>query len=113
MLSEIELKRIEKSLQPLLVPRTKPHVMSGSQVGYRVKGHEVVLFTRRPMLMEPDEEIEFELAKFKFTRTTGLWHLYWQRASGRWQGYEPFAVSENFSELSQEVLRDPYGCFWG
>ena len=113
MFTELEQKRIEKSLASLLKERTSPHVMSGGTVSFRVKGHEVLLFTKRTHYKDPTLEIEFELAKFKFVRTTGLWNLFWQRANGRWQGYEPLMASKQFEILVEEVSRDPYGCFWG
>ncbi len=113
MLSEFELKKVEKAVAPLLLPRGTPHVMSGGEAGYRVKGHEVLLFTRRKRWNNQNEEIELDLAKFKYVRASNLWHLYWQRASGKWQGYEPLAVARDIEVLAQEVLRDPHGCFWG
>jgi hypothetical protein len=113
MLDELEKKRVEKALAVLLRPRTTPHVMSGGEVGFRIKGHEVLLYTARPHYREPDAILEMGVAKFRFVRTTRLWNLYWHRASGKWQGYEPFPASSDFGELVQEVLQDPYGCFWG
>ena len=113
MLSEIELKRVEKSIAPLLELRERPHVKSGGQANYRVKGHEVLLFTSLPSFRAPEKEVELGVAKFKFIRKSGDWRLYWYRANGRWQSYEPFATSKDFNDLAQEVLSDPYGCFWG
>jgi hypothetical protein len=113
MLSELELRQVDKAMQSLLKPRVVPHVMSGGQVSYRVKGHEVVLYTMRPHYRDHSNLLEFELAKFKFVRTTKLWHLYWQRANGKWEGYEPRAISKQLDELAREVLVDPHGCFWG
>ena len=113
MFTELEQKRIEKSLASLLKERTISHVMSGGAVGFKLKGHEVLLFTKRPHYKDPTLEIELELAKFKFIRTTGLWKLFWYRANGRWQSYEPLSSAKQIEVLVAEVNRDPYGCFWG
>ncbi|MES2824908.1 MAG: DUF3024 domain-containing protein [Pseudomonadota bacterium] len=113
MFTELEQKRIEKCLLPLLKERTDAHVMSGGTVDFSVKGHEVLLFTKRPHFQDPTLEITLELAKFKFVRTTGLWNLFWQRANGRWQSYEPLSSAKQIETLVKEVDSDPYGCFWG
>ncbi len=111
--TELEQKRIVKSLASLLKERTTPHVASGGTVDFRVKGHEVLVFTKRPYYRDPTIEIELELAKFRFVRTTGLWNLFWHRANGRWQSYKPLSSGKQIEVLAEEVNRDPHGCFWG
>lgn len=111
--SEIDLKRIEKALLPLCKARASAHVKSGGTVEFRIKGHEILLYSRRPHWKEPDIETESGIAKFKYVRTTNTWSLLWQRASLKWQGYEPLPVADSIQELAQEVQADPYGCFWG
>ena len=112
-LSEFELKKIEKALLPLCKVRTSPHVKSGGVVEYRVKGHEVLLFSRRPKWKHPEEETETGIAKFKYQRTTNTWHLYWLRQTLKWSEYEPLPVADSIQELANEVQADPCGCFWG
>ena len=111
--NDIELAKIDRALKPLCKARTSPHIKSGGTVEYRIKAHEVLLYTRRPLWDNPDEEIELGVAKFKYQRTTNTWHLYWLRASLKWNGYEPFPVAASIQELADEVQVDPYGCFWG
>ena len=36
-----------------------------------------------------------------------------QRASGRWQGYEPCAEVTTIEAFCNTVEDDVYGCFWG
>jgi hypothetical protein len=33
------------------------------------------------------------VAKLKFNRKAGEWRLFWQRASLRWESYEPLAAN--------------------
>jgi hypothetical protein len=36
-----------------------------------------------------------------------------QRASLRWESYEPLAANRELSVLVEEIDRDPHGCFFG
>jgi len=58
-------------------------------------------FTRRPF------------AKFRYVKTSDLWHIYWMRASGKWQAYEPDPVAFTINEVLQIIEADRYGCFFG
>ncbi len=101
MLSELERKQIANALEPMLVRRGNV-VKSGSSA-FRLQGNEVVLFTHVPSFRNPAQEIEIPVAKFKRVNTTGFWHLYWMRASGKWQGYEPLAQAESFQALAARL----------
>lgn len=111
--SEFETKKIEKAMLALLKPRLTPHVKSGGVVSYRIKGHEVLLFSTSPCYFNLSENIELEIAKFKYVRTTNTWHLFWQRATLKWQSYKPLPTAKSIEALAQEVSTDQYGCFWG
>lgn len=113
MFDELTLKRIERTLAPLLQPRTRPHVKAGGTVAYRVTGQSIEVYSGRPAWDDPDEIIELPIAKFRYVRTRDTWYLYWNRADERWHGYQPMPDADRLDPLVQEVLDDPYGCFWG
>jgi hypothetical protein len=112
-LSEFETKKIEKVMLSLLKPRLTPHVKSGGVVSYCIKGHEVLLFSTKPSQFNPTQNIESAIAKFKYVRTTNTWHLFWQRATLKWQSYKPLPTAKSIEALAQEVSTDQYCCFWG
>ena len=111
--SEIELARIEKAVGGLCGRRTIPGLKSELAFEYRVKGHDVTVFERRPHWDGTPGFTESGVAKFKFSRSAGSWRLLWQRADLKWHTYEPLASSDNLSELVAEVDEDPHGCFFG
>jgi hypothetical protein len=113
MLNDIERKRAEKIISRLLTPRLSPHVKSGGTVLYRVVGQIIEIYSARPAYDEPDEIIDIPIARFRYVRTQHVWQLFWSRASGKWQGYEPMREAEDLAELVDEVWRDSYCCFWG
>ncbi|HOO99917.1 MAG TPA: DUF3024 domain-containing protein [Bacteroidales bacterium] len=80
---------------------------------YRIKGHEVVIYSRRPRWDNPKEWIETPEAKMKYVRTSNIWQLFWPRANGRWVSYEPLSFSRDLRSLVEEVDKDPLGCFFG
>jgi len=52
------------------------------------------------------------IARLRYTKTTGVWSLYWRDRNVRFHAYDvsPTAV---IGELLAEVDRDPTAIFWG
>ncbi|MEK6775907.1 MAG: DUF3024 domain-containing protein [bacterium] len=86
--SEIELKKIDKLVGGLCRERIPVHLKDQLSLEYRVKGHEVVVYERRPYWSDPNEITETPVAKMKFLRTTNEWRLYWMRRDLKWHGYD-------------------------
>lgn len=53
--SELELKRIEQSVGEFCRKRSLAHLKDKLRLEYSVKGHEVVIFERRPKWNNPRE----------------------------------------------------------
>jgi hypothetical protein len=53
------------------------------------------------------------LRRFDSIEAPGRWRLYWQRASLRWEAYEPLLANRDLAMLVAEIDRDPHGCFFG
>jgi len=111
--SEIELKRIEKTVGAFCVARTPLHIKDQLSVEYSIKGHDVLIYEKRPHWRNPSEVMEEAVAKLKYVRTTNTWQLYWQRANLKWESYEPFPQSKDIGDLLKAVSADRYGCFFG
>jgi hypothetical protein len=111
--SELELKRIERTVGGLCRKRSPMHLKDKLRLEYSVKGHDVVIYERRPRWDNPQESMESPAAKIKFVRSANKWRLYWMRADLKWHEYPGFSTSEDLADLVQEVDADPYGCFFG
>jgi hypothetical protein len=111
--TEIELARIKKAVGDLCKRRTSPQLKRQLSLEYRIKGHDVTLFERRPHWDGTPGHTETGVAKLKFNRSIGRWRLLWQRADLKWHAYEPHSPSGNLSKLIAAVDEDPYGCFFG
>jgi DUF3024 family protein len=111
--SELDLKRIDRTVGGLCRKRSPREFHDQLRLEYRVARHEVLLFEVRPAYREPSRSVESPVAKLRFTRTAGEWRLFWQRASLKWQSYEPLPSSRDLAALVEEVDRDPLGCFFG
>lgn len=111
--SELELKRIDKEVGGLCRKRSPAHIKDKFSLEYRIKGHEVLIYERRPQWDNHLKWIESPDAKIKYVRTSNVWQLFWQRANGKWISYEPFPFSKDLRSLVEEIDADPHGCFWG
>ena len=111
--SEIELKRIEKEVGDFCEKRSPVEIRDKLSFQYRIKAHDVIIYTRRPRWDNPKEWMESDMAKIKYVRTSNMWQLFWQRANGKWFSYEPFPHSKNLKSIMEEIEADQYGCFFG
>jgi hypothetical protein len=111
--SELELQRIDRTVGDLCRRRSPAELRERVRIEYRVSGHDVLIYETRPAFREPSRWIVHGIAKLRFVRTAGEWRLLWQRASLKWQSYEPLASTRDLAELVAEIELDPHGCFFG
>ena len=111
--SEIELKRIERTVGVLCERRSPPDFRDELSVGYKVSGHDIVIFEHRPRYGKRVGVTDSPVAKIKFVRKAGEWRLLWRRADLKWHSYKPLPSSKEIERLVKEVDEDPYGCFFG
>ncbi|MCA2988947.1 MAG: DUF3024 domain-containing protein [Gemmatimonas sp.] len=82
------------------------------QNGYRFEGPAVIFFERRPHF-QTRKWLEEYIAKFRYTKRTGLWSLSCQFRDLKWRAYEPLPASDDLAELVEELERDPTCIFFG
>jgi hypothetical protein len=111
--SQIELKRIEQTVGEFCRKRSPPHLSRELRLEYAVKGHDVVIYERRPRWNNPREWMESPVAKLKFVRSANKWRLYWMRADLKWHEYPGPSTSDDVGILVREVDADPLACFFG
>ena len=111
--AEIDLARIEKIVGDFCQRRTPVHIRDKLRLEYSVKNQDVLIFEVRPRWNNPRETVESPIAKLRYVRTAKEWRLFWQRASLKWNLYEPFPSSPDLAVIIDVVERDEYGCFFG
>lgn len=112
-LSDLQLAEVRRLFDPLCVPDSRPRVASLLRYGYRLDGPSIIYFESRPDWTGGPEWVEHPIAKFRFTKRTGLWSLYCQLSDLKWHGYEPLPHAGSLAELVSEVEADPTCIFYG
>ncbi len=59
------------------------------------------------------EWTRFPIARLRYTRSTGLWSLYWRDRTLRFPEYDRVRATESVEDLLVEVDSDPTAIFWG
>lgn len=113
MFNDIERKRAERTIATLLRPRLVPHVKSGGTLRLSCQDQSFELSSHMTGYRSDAVDVIVPIAKFRFVRTSAVWQLFWSRASGKWQGYEPSPDAVDRATLVEEVWLDPNHCFWG
>lgn len=81
---------------------------------YEIDGQSVTIFEVRPAWRgQPGEVMRRALAKFRYVKSSELWHIYWMRQSGKWEAYEPASAACSLEESLTIIDTDTYGCFFG
>ena len=111
--SVLEKKLIVKRVGAFCDTRVPEKARGQLKNGYRIEGQNIVIFESRPRWDQPSEWMNLDYAKLTYVKTRGVWKLYWKRASGKWNLYEPHAESRELSELIETIAEDQYGCFFG
>ena len=106
-LAEHEIKKYVESKRP-------PEEMRNQiDIGYTYKNKAVELFEIRPKWDEPSVIDNHPFARAKYVKTQNIWKLYWIRANGKWETYQPNPEIKNITELIEILENDKTGCFWG
>ena len=82
-------------------------------MGYKKEGQEIIIFDIRPYYKDPSVKLELPFARTKYVKARNIWKVYWKRASGKWELYEPMPEVNSLSTFLALVEEDEYGCFFG
>ena len=80
---------------------------------YEIERQNVIIYEIRPAFMREGEFTKMPMAKLTYVSSRKIWKLYWKRASGKWEKYEPMDSAREISALVQEIEQDTHGCFFG
>ena len=105
---------IEETIKEF-VERMRPPENLRNQVDihYTFENNELVLFEVRPLLNKSKKIISSPFARTKYITSSETWKLYWMRASGEWDIYEPQPTINDIREFFQIVQQDKHYCFFG
>jgi len=93
--------------------RPPVHIRPKLDIRADINGSEVVIYHLRPHFENAHEILELPFAKAKWIDSHQVWRLFWMRASGKWNAYQPFPQTKTIEAILAEVDRDPHGCFFG
>jgi hypothetical protein len=57
--------------------------------------------------------IRQEVARLRYTGSTGTWRLYWPDRNGKFHAYDDVTPTAKVQRLLDEIDADPMGIFWG
>jgi hypothetical protein len=110
-LPETDVARVQRWCRD----RVPAHVRDEVRVEVDVADRHLTIVECRPPWRE-DMGVEwtrFPIARLRFTKTTGVWSLYWRDRNLRFHAYDLVAATASIEELLAEVDRDPVAIFWG
>lgn len=107
-INESTIKNYVESLRP-----ENLEIRAQIDVGYSYDGKVVILYEIRPVWRNPTEIQHIEFAKIRFYKSRQEWILYWMRASGKWERYDPFPESTYLEKIIEIIKEDKHGCFFG
>jgi hypothetical protein len=111
---DLELKRIENRLHTFIESvRPAPAIRPKLDFGFDISDQSIELVEIRPQWDDASVIHRRPFAKATFVRTQKIWKVYWMRASGKWQAYEPTATVRSVGAFLAAVRTDRYGCFFG
>lgn len=93
--------------------RPEPEIRSQLDIGCRIDGQSVEVFTIRPQWNDPTTIRTYAAAKATYVQATDIWKVYWMRASGKWERYAPTPTVGNIELFFKLVQEDKHACFWG
>lgn len=93
--------------------RPPEHVRPQLDISYTIDKQSVILVEVRPRYQLPEQKMEIGYAKATYVKSTNKWKVYWMRASGKWNRYDPMPEVANLGDFVQLVEEDAYHCFKG
>lgn len=107
-INESTIKKYVESIRP-----GNPEIRKQLDFGYTYDKMVIELYEIRPSWVNPKEIMNNSFAKIRFYKSKQVWKLYWRRASGKWDLYEPSIESTHLDKIIEVIKNDKHGCFFG
>jgi hypothetical protein len=112
-LHDLQIRQIKNTVGVLCEKKTMPEFKDQLTFDFEIKNQSVIIQEIRPYWQDASQTIYHDIAKLTYVKTSEEWILFWKRASGKWQKYEPAEQKHKLEELVQEIESDKHGCFFG
>jgi hypothetical protein len=104
----------EKTIADYIQTKRPPaEVRDQLDLGYSFKNNEAILFEIRPDWNDESKKNQYPFARCKYVKTQQIWKIYWMRASGKWELYEPNPTVADIHSFIEIIESDEYSCFFG
>lgn len=107
-INEATVKQYVESIRP-----KDPEIRKQVDISYSYDGKIFILFEILPFFEDPEKISHLDFAKIRYYKSREEWNLYWKRASGKWELYEPFPEASHLGKIIEKIEADPHGCFFG
>ncbi len=102
--------RIRQRINSMRPPK---EIRDELDLGFSFDGRELILHEIRPHWNDPDNFLHIPFARAVYLKSRKIWKIYWMRASGSWEWYEPAPLAKTVDEFFDLVEEDKLGCFQG
>lgn len=103
-------KIIEKYIESIRPPM---ELRNKVDIAYSYENSEVIFFEIRPDWNDEKIYHKYPFVKAKFVKSQKIWKIYWIRATGKWELYQPQPSVRNIQSFIEIVEEDEQGCFRG
>ncbi len=107
-INESTIKQYVESIRP-----ESEEIRAEIDFGYSYDGKIIEIYEIVPLWNNPTKKQNIPFAKIRFYKSKQLWNLYWMRASGKWELYEPFSKSTHLAKIIEVIKADKHSCFFG
>ena len=107
-INESTIKQYVESLRP-----KNSEIRKQRDFGYSYDGKIVILYEIRPLWNNRKEAQKIAFVKIRYYKSRQNWNLFWMRANGKWELYDPFPESSHLVKIIEIIKEDKLGCFFG
>ena len=104
---ETRIKELVEKMRPPI------NIRKNLDVGFSYVNYNLEIFESRPRWNDNSQIDHHPFAKAKFIKSKNLWKVYWRRASGKWEVYEPHPEVDDIDDFFRIVNEDKLGAFRG
>jgi len=105
--NEIQIRNYVEKMRP------PQDIRDQLDIGFKFENNILELIEIRPQFQNRAHIVNFSFAKAKYIKSKNIWKIYWMRASGKWEFYEPNPEVTHIRSFFDIVEKDEYGCFKG
>ncbi|MBI9033446.1 MAG: DUF3024 domain-containing protein [Bacteroidales bacterium] len=103
-------KRIQGFIEKM---RPEEDIRDQVDIGYSFEKNTIEVFEIRPKWNNEQEKMHSSFVRAKYVKSRNVWVVYWKRASGKWDKYEPNPEVDDLAVFFEVIGADEYGCFFG